>query len=169
MCALARRNPGEVFLGLDNAYKPIMRAGLRALEGKFKNLRFLRADIRQALTRMPDETYHRVYLQFPVPGSAGKGRRPRFFNENFVEEIHRILELNGIMSVITDREGGFSEMLGLLEEAMGFRLLGDDEFHLDLDAELSSHNYQVWIGRGSTPHRFEVQKISAAESATTND
>jgi tRNA (guanine-N7-)-methyltransferase len=159
LCELARRNPDEVFLGLDNAYKPVIRAGVQASELGLDNVKFLRADIRLGLTRTVAKSFQQVYLQFPVPGPAGKGRRPRFFDEKFVHKIQRILNDGGILSVLTDSESGFLEMKRLVAEDPGFQFLREEEYHLELDSDLSSHNFQVWIGRGHRPHRFEVKKI----------
>ena len=158
LCGLARSKAEEFFLGIDSAKKPLIRAAVQAADLGLENVRFLRADFRQAVRRMKAESFAAVYLQFPLPGSTAQGYRPRIFDPEFVREVHRVLAPGGRLSVLTDREPAWREMIRLLERVGGFDQIQETEFEVQIEGDLRSHNYSVWTGRGYTPYQFEAVK-----------
>ncbi|MDX1436466.1 MAG: methyltransferase domain-containing protein [Anaerolineales bacterium] len=157
-CELARRRPDELFIGIDNAYKPLARAAMSAAAQDLDNLLFLRADVRQVWVRVPGSSLRGIYIQFPVPGPAARKYQPRLFDDEFVAEVARALEPHGRLSVLTDREAAYNWMLQTAGKIEALRRLGDDEFTIRIDKSLQSHNYAVWIGRGRAPHQLEFIK-----------
>jgi tRNA (guanine-N7-)-methyltransferase len=159
LCELARRRPGELFVGLDSSYKPLTRAAARAQTLDLKNILFICADARQVYGRMASESTRAVYLQFPVPGPAGHSRRPRILNHQFSGEIFRALQSGGRLSMVTDQKAVLESIIHLFRDHQGFRRLAEADFEMDLSGDLRSHNYRIWLERGYLPFRYEIEKL----------
>jgi tRNA (guanine-N7-)-methyltransferase len=160
LCSLADRVSNQLFIGLDSARKPVIRAALRAAELGLENILFIRTDVRQAYSRMLSRTFRAIYLQYPVPGAGSRRRRPEIFDDRFLFEVARVLKIGGRLSVLTDQKSAYHSMLRTASSISEFRPLKEDEFELEFNEDLKSHNFRIWSSRGHQPLRFEVEKIA---------
>ncbi len=109
-CALALQFPHINFLGVDYADRWLKKGRLPDEKANHPNLKFLRTESRQFVAACPDESVSVFYLQFPDPWPKRRHRRRRVFDSHFLTELHRALELEGILHLATDDEDYFSAM-----------------------------------------------------------
>jgi tRNA (guanine-N7-)-methyltransferase len=107
---------------------------------------------------MVPDSIRMIYLHFPVPPRKSRVWRHRIFEQAFLDQVWRVLEENGRISVITDQRPSFQDMLGLAAADDRFQLIREEPFELQLDDSLKSHNQIVWEGRGHSVMRFEMVK-----------
>ena len=98
----AQERPTDYFVGLDWHRKSIWDAVNRAQAAGVDNVRFVRADFRQALRLVPDGAAAEVYLLFPPPILKRSKRKQDPLPEKALHEIHRVLTVGGVFHFVTD-------------------------------------------------------------------
>jgi tRNA (guanine-N7-)-methyltransferase len=156
--ALAGERPDANFVGVELHTKSLYRAVERA-DDELTNVKFIRADFRLLYPLLPDGRLRSVYLHFPDPGCKPRHERRRLFGEQFLERVHRALESRGTLSVMTDNEGYFFEMLALAEATEGWRKTHSERYLTGYETGPKSRFQRMWESRGRVPLRFKLEKI----------
>ncbi|TCJ14815.1 methyltransferase domain-containing protein [Rubrobacter taiwanensis] len=155
--ALAERDPGANFVGVDLHMKSLYRAVNRAAERELENVLYISADFNIIYPLLEDVSLRAVYLHFPDPGMKPRQEKNRIFRRRFLDELHRALVPGGRISVMTDHDGYYEQMLSLLS--------GDERWEkcfgeLSVDPGVKSRFHRLWEDEyGRTTHRFELVKI----------
>lgn len=158
LCELAACNPQVNFLGVDVARKPLLKAVHMAHARELANLKFLDADVLMIYRLMPEHAFRAVYLHFPVPNLRRRHRNRLIFTDEFLTVMQRALTPAGRISVMSDNEALFAEMLAVARTDSRFRLVDPAEYALQLDETLKSHYHRVWERRGRLIQRFELAR-----------
>ncbi|WP_088339708.1 tRNA (guanosine(46)-N7)-methyltransferase TrmB [Robiginitalea sediminis] len=113
--ALARRNPGVNYLGVDIKGARIWRGAKTALEEPLPNAAFLRTHI-ELIDRVfaPGEVAE-IWITFPDPQIKYKRTKHRMTNAVFLERYRTILAPGGKVHLKTDSEFMHGYTLGLLQ------------------------------------------------------
>ena len=157
LCTLATRSPKVGYFGVDIAYKPLTRAIELASSLELENIHFFKADIRLLAPLIPSQSIDLIYLHFPAPARKKASRRYRLFDQEFLDQVFRMLVPGGRMSVMTDNEVLFDEMLSLSQKDTRFSFIPEEAFTIRFDEELKSHNQRLWESRGHRLQRFEIR------------
>jgi tRNA (guanine-N7-)-methyltransferase len=112
--ALARRNPGANYIGVDIKGARLWRGAKTALEEPLPNAAFLRTHI-ELLDRAfgPGEVAE-IWITFPDPQIKFKRTKHRMTNLDFLERYSRFLAPEGRIHLKTDSEFMHGYTLGLL-------------------------------------------------------
>lgn len=155
LCSLARNDPEANFAGVDLHAKSLYKAVKTAASGELENVKFVRADFRLLYPRIPPDSLRAVYLHFPDPGMKPRHQKRRLFSQQFVDEVHRSLHPGGRLSVLTDHEGYFTEMLSLIADDERWERAREERTP---DGEARSRFQRSWEEKGRTTYGFELVK-----------
>lgn len=111
----AKKNPHIQFIGLE-IHKPSIEQVLKQCELQgIENILVIDYDARLFMEFLPSNVVGRIFVHFPVPWDKKPHRR--VFSAAFIEEVLRVLHLNGTLELRTDSqlyfEFTFSQMMQL--------------------------------------------------------
>lgn len=154
--ALAALRPEANYVGVDIVGKPLWRAVERAHAAGLANVRFVQADARLALRQAPDRALRSAYVHFPAPMLRNSQRKGRLVSAPILAQLERCLAPGGLLSVMTDQEALFAELLALLPGAPGLALVPPEAWSAPLTALVKSHYHRRWEERGRPILRAEL-------------
>ena len=108
--ALAERDSGANFVGVDLHMKSLYRAVETAAGGDLGNVLYLSADFTLLYPLLQSGSLRAVYLRFPDPGMKPRQERRRIFDRRFLDEVYRALAPDGQLLVVTDHPGYHEQM-----------------------------------------------------------
>jgi tRNA (guanine-N7-)-methyltransferase len=163
ICALAAKDSAANFVGIDISLKPLFKAVRTAASLSLNNLKFIKANFKLLYPMFTSNSLQAVYLHFPDPHQRPKYQKRRIFDQLFLDRMHYALRPGGRLSVMTDHQGLFIDMLNLLEQDMRFEKLHSERYLVGFEAEVKSRYQRLWESHGLPTLRFEVQKRSGKE------
>jgi len=110
----AQARPDEYFVGFDWHEKSVWDGVQRTIRAGVTNVRFVKADFRQALALVPDGAVSEVYLLFPPPIMEYGKRAKDPLMEASLRAIHRVLEPGGWFHFMTDGAAYFQLKLTMI-------------------------------------------------------
>lgn len=157
LCSLAGRDPETNFVGLDVHLKSLYKGIEAASEAEFENIKFVSVDFRQAYPLFVTDSLRAVYLHFPDPGMKTRDKKRRIFDRRFLDEMHSAVVPGGKMSLVTDDEAYFEQMLSLIEEDERWFRTHSEPHLTGFEPEVKSRFQSLWERRGRTVFRFELE------------
>lgn len=158
LCLQACQNPGHNFVGIDKSRKAIYRAVQAAAEAGLSNIRLIEADVHLMYLLLRPSSLQAVYLHFPEPYERPQLRRRRIFSALFLDHMAVALRTGGLLSVVSDHEEFFMEMLSIIEQDERFAKQHAERYLRGFDAGVKSRFQHIWEGHGVVPLRFVVCK-----------
>jgi len=158
LCSLARQCPGINFVGVEVRNKSLLEAIATAAWDALDNIVFVRTDVRLLYPRFVPDSLRAVYLHYPDPVTRPKFAKRRIFTQGFLDQMHAALTCNGRLSVITDLEPCFLEMLELAERDDRWQKTHDSRYLIGFEPETKSRFQRLWECHGLPTLRFEVVK-----------
>lgn len=110
ICRLAEKYPETNYIGVEVSFKPIYRAVETAAAASLENIRFIRADINLMRPLMPAESLRKAYFHFPIPIRKASRKKHVIFTPSFLDDIHKALEPEGCISVMSDDKTFFETL-----------------------------------------------------------
>ncbi len=152
------------FLGIEWANKYYKYAVDRIGRWQFDNVRMLRTDAADFIAEfVPDASIQMFHLYFPDPWPKKRHHKRRFFCDENLAQLHRILEPNGIINVATDHENYFEQMTDVTRKAAAAGTFKEIEFTRPAGAregEIVGTNYErKYIPEGRNTHTLALQKL----------
>ncbi len=120
--ALAEKNPGKNYIGIDIKGARLWKGAKTALEKQLKNVAFLRTNIEIIDRFFATDEVEAVWLTFPDPQM--KKTRKRLTSTFFLEKYRRILIPSGIIHLKTDSKFQYLYTINLLH-LNGFEILAE--------------------------------------------
>jgi tRNA (guanine-N7-)-methyltransferase len=159
LCSLACKDPSANFVGVDRSLKALYLAVGLAAELKLENIKFLAADFRQLYPLLAASTLRATYLHFPEPlGKQSAIRKNRIFTPAFLDHIYQALRPGGTLSVVSDDETFFIQMLTIAEHDQRFVKAHDKRYLIGFEADTKSRFQRIWEGHAVVPLRFILRK-----------
>ncbi len=162
LCSLAQRNPSHNFLGVEINLKSLWVAVAHARSLALDNILFIKAPIQSLYPLMPPDSLHTVYMHFPDPYLHPKYRTRRLFTPEFLDIMHIALVSGGKMSIVTDKEELFQDMLSLIEKDTRFEKTHPERYLTGFEPEVRSRYQSYWERHGLQVYRFEVRNLKQA-------
>lgn len=111
------RNPQRNFLGNEISHKYCRFAAYRLAQQQRPNAHMLQGDgLKLFRELLPDQSAVAVHVYFPDPWWKARHRRRRVMQPEFIRDIQRVLQPNGIFHFWTDVEEYFEETLALMSQ-----------------------------------------------------
>lgn len=163
LCSLALREPGTNFVGVDVHLRSLYSAVASAQKLSLGNILFVSANFNQMYSLLLPSSIRAIYLHFPDPCVEPKFRKRRIFTEAFLNLAHRALEPEGILSVMTDHQQFFFEMLNLAERDDRWGRSEDARYSVGFETPVKSRYQRIWEGHGVPTLRFELVRRALSE------
>jgi tRNA (guanine-N7-)-methyltransferase len=159
ICSLSRERPEHNFLGVEINLKSLYVAVHNAARQALDNIKFIKAPVQSLYPLMPPDSLHAVYMHFPDPYLHPKYRTRRLFTQEFLDKMHSALAPGSILSVVTDKEELFWDMLTLIERDSRFAKTHPERYLMGFEPEVKSRYQAYWERHGSGVLRFEVRNL----------
>ena len=100
---------------------------------------------------VPTSSVHAVYINFPDPWPKKRHIKNRLVQVPFIEEIRRILQPNGVLTLVTDDESCSKFMIEVLHRVAGFETIFDHPYYvIDYPSYGTSYFEDLWRQKGKT-------------------
>lgn len=97
----------------------------------------------------PPSSVQSVFINFPDPWPKKRHAKHRLIQVPFVEEIHRILQPTGVLTLVTDDESYSNNMIEVLHQVAGFQsLFGNPHYVTDYLDYGTSYFEDLWRQKG---------------------
>lgn len=116
----------------------------------------------QPLTKhyIPDNCVQEVYINFPDPWPKNKHRKNRLVQTEFVNEVHRILQLNGSFILATDDVGYSKIIIDVLKKFKGFNSKFPEPYFVsEWENYGTSYFEDLWREKGKKIHYHHFVKV----------
>lgn len=163
LLAEAQALPEKNFLGIEWANKYYKSAVDRLGRWNIQNVRIIRTDAADFIAgHVPDNSVQTLHLYFPDPWPKKKHHKRRFFCDDNMVQLLRILEPQGTINIATDHAGYFEQMTDVSGRAIEQDLVKIIEFRRPAAAkngELVGTNYErKYIKQGRKTYTLALQK-----------
>jgi tRNA (guanine-N7-)-methyltransferase len=162
LCSLAEKFPATNFVGIDISGPSLRKAVELSFTSGLENAKFIHADFHLMYPLLRPEALSSVYLHFPDPHLKARCQKRRLFNETFLDALSVALVNDGLLSVMTDVEAFFMEMLQLIEQDARFRKVHSQRYLVGFEPAVKSHFQRLWELHGESVFRFEARKYTIA-------
>ncbi len=158
LCSLAEKCPDTNFVGIDISGKSLHQAVKMACSLGLPNIKFINADFHLMYPLLRPESLSAVYLHFPDPHLKARCQKRHLFNETFLNALFTALVNDGLLSVMTDVEAFFMEMLQLIEQDARFQKVHPQRYLIGFEPAVKSRFQRLWELHGESVFRFEMRK-----------
>jgi tRNA (guanine-N7-)-methyltransferase len=158
LCSLAQRDHGTNFVGVEVKQKSVYEAVAAAASAALENVLLVKANFRLLYPLLAPGSLRAVYLHFPDPDTRPKFRKRRIFSGRFLDEMHAATAPTGRISVVTDHEDFFIEMLELAESDERWEKTHAERYLVGFETESRSRYQRIWENHGLPTLRFELVK-----------
>lgn len=158
LVAIAQKNPGQVFLGIERLLGRVRKTCRKAARLNLTNVRVLRLESVYAVRNLiPPESVTVFHVSFPDPWPKRKHHRRRLVNHEFLDAVYAALCADGQLRLTTDDADYFAHMRRVLSERVDFAetLWPEDPDYPQTDFE------KKFRGQGLPIHRLLVRKINS--------
>jgi tRNA (guanine-N7-)-methyltransferase len=166
LCATAAAEPDACFVGVEANVKALLLAARTAAALGLDNIRFIRANFTLLYPLLVPSSLRAVWLHFPDPHMQARYRHHRIFGRYFLDQVHRVLESGGRLSVMTDHETYFLEMLELAESDTRFIRAHDERFLIGSTTAVATRYQRLWERHGFATRRFELISSTTRDSSS---
>lgn len=109
---------------------------------------------------IPSSSVHAVYINFPDPWPKKRHAKHRIIKTSFIEEIHRILQLDGTLTLATDDEAYSEMMIEVLHQVAGFQSLFPDPYYVTEYPDYGTSYFEdLWRQKGKTIRYHAYRKV----------
>ena len=159
LCSLAQATPDHNFLGVEINLKSLYLAVQNAATLGLDNILFIKVPIQSLYQLIPSDALSAVYMHFPDPYLHPKYRTRRMFTPEFLDKMYVTLVPGGKISIVTDKEELFWDMLAIVEHDPRFEKTHTERYLTGFEPRVKSRYQEYWERHDSTVYRFEVRKV----------
>ncbi len=159
--AEALRKPNFNYIGIETRYKRLVKAARKLESNLLDNVKLLQRRIGLLSEIFLENSLKKIYINFPDPWQKKKQQKHRLLNCRFFEDIHKLLQENGICSLKTDHIEYFKFVNNSMEKTGAFEIL---EYSEDLqNSEYERNNlvteFEMLFRKKETPiHYLKLSK-----------
>ena len=160
----AKAFPEKNFFGIEWANKYYKYAVDRIGRWDLPNVRLMRTDAAMFIAEhIPDAAIQVFHLYFPDPWPKKKHNKRRFFCDENLVQLLRILRPDGIINIATDHADYFEQMTGVARRAIEQKLVKEIDFIRPAgakDGEIVGTNYErKYMEEGRKTYTLALQKL----------
>jgi len=160
----AKSFPEKNYFGIEWANKYCKYAVDRIGRWGLNNVRLMRTDAPVFIAEhIPDASIDVFHLYFPDPWPKKKHHKRRFFCDENLVQLLRILKSEGIINIATDHADYFEQMTAVAERAIVRRVVQEIDFIRPAgakDGEIVGTNYErKYMKEGRKTYTLALQKV----------
>ena len=167
--ALARADPQTNFVGVDLAHKPLLHAVRMAANQALPNIRFIPGDFRLMYPLLVADSLQAVYVHFPDPHMQMRFRKRRIVAPAFLDAIDHALAPGGQLSIMTDHQALFMDILAVVERDTRFEKAHTQRYLVGFEPVAKSRFQRLWEGHGLPTLRLDLRKRLVLEVPQRDD
>ena len=156
--ALARDDPHTNFVGVDVAHKPLLQAVRMAAAQALPNIRFIRGDFTLMYPLLVMDSLQAVSVHFPDPHVQPRFRKRRIVTPAFLDAIYSALAPGGQLSIMTDHQALFMDILTIVEQDIRFERAHAEHYLVGFEPTVKSRFQRLWEGHGLPTLRLDLRK-----------
>jgi tRNA (guanine-N7-)-methyltransferase len=164
--ALARDDPRTNFVGVDVAHKPLLQAVRMAAAQALPNIRFIRGDFKLMYPLLVTDSLQAVSVHFPDPHVRTRFRKRRIVTPAFLDAIYRALVPGGQLSIMTDHQALFMDILTIVERDTRFERAHAEHYLVGFEPTVKSQFQRLWEGHGLPTLRLDLRKRLVPEQVS---
>jgi tRNA (guanine-N7-)-methyltransferase len=108
----------------------------------------------------PTASIKNIYINFPDPWPKTRHAKHRIIQPTFILQLHRILKVGGLLTIVTDDERYSASLIQTLNAATGFRSQFPSPYYItDYPGYGTSYFEDLWREKGKTIHYHVYQKM----------
>ena len=155
LLGMAEKYPGTNFLGIDKQAARVGKCLKKISRTGVTNAWAVQGEGGEALTRLfPEQSISVFHLSFPDPWPKRRHESRRVFTKDFLERIEKSLRRGGILRLMTDDAGYFSEMQRLTMDQW-------EEVPWEDGIERPATAFEkTCLAQGKLPHRSALRPLS---------
>ncbi|MEO7911164.1 MAG: methyltransferase domain-containing protein [Roseiflexaceae bacterium] len=161
--ALAHDDPRTNFVGIDLAQKPLLQAISLAAAQALPNIRFIRGDFKLMYPLLVVGSLKAVSVHFPDPHMQPRFHKRRIVTPAFLDAIYRALAPDGQLSIMTDHQALFRDILTLVERDTRFGRAHEEQYLIGFEPTMKSRFQRLWEGHGLPTLRLDLRTQRALE------
>lgn len=159
----AKAFPEKNYFGIEWANKYCKYAVDRMGRWGIRNVRLMRTDAAIFIAEhIPDASISVFHLYYPDPWPKKKHNKRRFFCDENLTQLLRILKPDGIINIATDHTDYFEQMRNVADRAIESRRVKEIDFIRPAgarDGEIVGTNYErKYIKEGRNTYTLALQK-----------
>jgi tRNA (guanine-N7-)-methyltransferase len=150
--SLARKFPGQNFIGIDWKGARLWRGAKTGIEEKMDNVGFLRIQMQNMYAFFAPGEIDELWITFPVPHMESSNDRKRVTSPRFLELYRKCMKPDGVINLKTDSRQLYEYTLEVLrQEGINPVLATDDLYASEADEILSiKTTYEkIWLKDGA--------------------
>jgi tRNA (guanine-N7-)-methyltransferase len=158
---LARRNPGDAFVGVEISFKRVLKLARRLARSEVRNIRLVGVDagwvVREAFE---DDSVSVFWINFPDPWPRRRHQPRRLIEPRFVRDLARKLTAGGSLRVATDHSGYAEAVESVL---VGERLLENVSapaaYRCERPDTIRTAYQRAWNAHGRSCRFFHYRRV----------
>lgn len=156
---LAEKERGTAFLGIEVSFKRVLKMARRLARTDLTNVRLVAGAAEAVLTKLPEASVDRFWLNFPDPWPKKRHHRRRFIQPAVVDLLLRCLVPGGLLDVATDH-AGYAEHVDevLRAEPRLENLYAPEPFLRAVDDRPATAYELAWRAEGRDFHFFRYRR-----------
>ncbi len=158
LCHLAEENPEINYLGIEASRKAAYYLVDLAAKRDLPNLFVIKANFKLLSPLMVNESWQQVYLHFPDPIHRRKEMKHRIFDEDFLQLMAKVLQARGRISVVSDEQVFFDQMLAVARKSTAFVFVDPKHEWQPYQSKTKSRFQAFWESKGIEPRQFVLVK-----------
>lgn len=116
----AKANPDTLIFGAEPFIEGVAKALLLIKQNEIKNIALIDDDARKILSKLKDNCLERVFILFPDPWPKSRHHKRRLFNQDFIQEMARLIKPNGKLRFATDWANYAEAVLAIMAQNQDF-------------------------------------------------
>ncbi len=102
LVAQAVAHPEQRFIGVEPFINGVASCLRHIEEANAQNIRLHQGDARDVVARLPDASLNRVYILFPDPWPKARHHKRRLIQQEFLDDLARVMKLGAELHFATD-------------------------------------------------------------------
>lgn len=162
LMALAEKEEGTDFLGVELSYKRVIKMARRLARTELTNMRLCEARAQDAVSRgLSDASVTTFWVNFPDPWPKKRHAARRLLQPAFVSELARALVPGGTLQVATDHVA-YSEWIDeVLTAEPQLRNARDSAWSADVEGRTRTGYELEWRAEGRRLHFFTYTRCAS--------
>jgi tRNA (guanine-N7-)-methyltransferase len=158
---LAAREREVAFLGVDYAYKRVLKMARRIAPTELSNLRIIEARAEDVVAELPAETVRTFWINFPDPWPKARHQRRRLVQPAFVGELTRRLVPDGLLEIATDHVEYAEQIDAVLSAEPGLENALEVPFLREVAGRRVTAYEAEWRAEGRSLHFWTYRRRAA--------
>ena len=156
----AAANPKSNWVAVEKRFERVRKIWSKVKNLRLNNLFVISAEGHSVTSHyFPEASVHEIYINFPDPWPKKRHAKHRIIKLPFVEELYRILKVEGAVTVVTDDVNYSSEVIDVFSKLDGLKSLHQEPFYrTDLEDYGTSYFDRLWRGKGKEIRYHQYQK-----------